>query len=241
MGFDREGILWVLTETRGEAGKQLFYLPPDSRQFRKAGDNLVVESFTWDADHTVLTTHDRSTQEPASGVELESSLPAYPILKKDSAQILDRANGIWFVPRVEPGIWRHPAGESMAEIVSQASHNNSQVYDITPYRFAFLVDREGSVWIGDQKGVHRFSYSPLMELALPTNVDALRSWCLKKAESCGSVLATGTDRRIFIVWQVEKSSCGNLKGASRISHTGQEIRHCGSVAKAGCGIWLTAL
>ncbi|MGA8812742.1 MAG: triple tyrosine motif-containing protein [Candidatus Sulfotelmatobacter sp.] len=60
----------------------------------------------------------------------------------------------------------------MAEIVSQASHNNSQVYDITPYRFAFLVDREGSVWIGDQKGVHRFSYSPLMELALPTNVDA---------------------------------------------------------------------
>ncbi len=172
VGFDREGILWVLTETRGEVGKQLFYLPPDSRQFRKAGDNLVVESFTWDADHTVLTTHDRSTQEPASGVELESSLPAYPILKKDSAQILDRANSIWFVPRVEPGIWRHPAGEPMAEIVSKASRNNSQVYDINPYRFAFLVDREGSVWIGDQKGVHRFSYSPLMELALPTNVDA---------------------------------------------------------------------
>jgi ligand-binding sensor domain-containing protein len=60
----------------------------------------------------------------------------------------------------------------MAEIVGKASRNNSQVYDINPYRFAFLVDREGSVWIGDQKGVHRFSYSPLMELALPTNVDA---------------------------------------------------------------------
>jgi ligand-binding sensor domain-containing protein len=170
VGFDREGILWVLTEARGEPGKQLFFLLPDSRRFRKAGDNVVVESFTWDADRNVVTT--RVPPAPGSGIQLESSLPAYPILTKDSAQILDRANGVWFVPRVEPGIWRHAAGEPLAEIVSKSSRNNSLAYDITPYRFGSLVDREGSVWMGDQKGIHRLSYSPLIELASPENVDA---------------------------------------------------------------------
>ena len=49
-----------------------------------------------------------------------------------------------------------------AEIVSNASRSNSQVYDIDPYAYARLVDREGSIWMGDPSGVHRFSYSPLM-------------------------------------------------------------------------------
>ena len=170
VGFDREGILWVLTETRGDVGKQLFYLPLNSRQFRKAGDNLVVEGFTWDVDQSVVTTH--VPPEAGYGVGLESSLPAYPILKKDSAQFLDRSHNIWFGPRVEPGVWRHPADQPLAVVVREASRSNCQVYDINPYRFAFLVDREGSVWVGDQKGVHRLSYSPLMEQELPKNVDA---------------------------------------------------------------------
>ena len=49
----------------------------------------------------------------------------------------------------------------------KVSRHNSQVYDINPYRYARLVDREGSIWIGDPSGVHRFSYSPLMEPELP--------------------------------------------------------------------------
>ncbi len=169
VGFDREGILWVLTDSRSlELRRQLFYLMPDGRKFQKAGDNLLVQGFTWDADYNVVTTHDRGPRDPESGVELESSLPAYPILKKNSEQILDRAKGIWFLP-VDPLVLRHPAGEPLAEIVSNASRSNSQVYDINPYRFTRLVDREGSVWIGDPSGVHRFSYSPLMEQPIPNS------------------------------------------------------------------------
>ena len=167
VGFDREGILWVLTDNRSlEVERQLFYLMPDGRKFKNAGNHLLVQGFTWDADFTVLTSHEKRPREPGSGVELESSLPAYPILKKNSEQILDRAKGIWFLP-VDPIVLSHPAAEPLAETVSKASRSNSRVYDINPYRFARLVDREGGVWIGDPGGVHRFSYSPLLEQAFP--------------------------------------------------------------------------
>ena len=167
VGFDREGILWVLTDNRSlEVERQLFYLMPDGRKFKNAGNHLLVQGFTWDADFTVLTSHEKRPREPGSGVELESSLPAYPILKKNSEQILDRAKGIWFLP-VDPIVLSHPAAEPLAETVSKASRSNSHVYDINPYRFARLVDREGGVWIGDPGGVHRFSYSPLLEQAFP--------------------------------------------------------------------------
>jgi len=167
VGFDRDGILWVLTDNRSlEVEVQLFYLMPNGRKFRNAGSHLLVQGFTLDADLTVLTSHEKRPREPGSGVELESSLPAYPILKKNSAQILDRAQGIWFLP-VDPIVLGHPAAEPLAETVSKASRSNSHVYDINPYRFARLVDREGGVWIGDPGGVHRFSYSPLLEQAFP--------------------------------------------------------------------------
>src|SRR5271157_3209619 len=166
-GFDAEGILWVLTDRKStEFGRQLFYLLPDGTKFRKAGNNLFIEGFTWDADHTVLTTHEKRPSEPGSSIELEESLPAYPILRRNSEQTLDRANDIWFVSSYDP-LFRHPAGAPLAEVVRKASRSNSQVYDFDPYRYSRLVDREGSIWIGDSRGVHRFSYSPLMELELP--------------------------------------------------------------------------
>jgi len=99
VGFDREGILWVLTDNRSlEVERQLFYLMPDGRKFKNAGNHLLVQGFTWDADCTVLTSHEKRPSEPESGVDLECSLPAYPIQKKNSEQILDRAKGIWFLP-----------------------------------------------------------------------------------------------------------------------------------------------
>ena len=166
VGVDGDGILWVLSGGV-EVGKQLFFLLPGDRQFRNAGDNLQVQSFTWDADHTVLTTHDPGQLGSGSGIELKGSLPAYPILRKNSEQVLDRANSIWFFPLADPFVLRHPAGEPLAEVVSNASPSNSEVYNINAQGSSTLVDREGSIWITDQPGIHRFSYSPVMEQKLP--------------------------------------------------------------------------
>jgi signal transduction histidine kinase/ligand-binding sensor domain-containing protein len=167
VGFDRDGILWVLTDRKStDVGRQLFYLLPQGSTFQKAAGNLLVEGLTWDADHVVLTTHEKRPGERGSGLELEDSLPAYPILHKNSDQILDRANGIWFVSSKDP-LSRCPAGEPLPQAVSTASRGNCQAYDFDPYRYARVVDREGSVWFGEGKGVHRFSYSSLVQLQLP--------------------------------------------------------------------------
>ena len=197
VGFDREGILWALTDSRG-AGKKLFYLQSGSRQFQKAGDNLLIEGFTWDADHTVLTTHEGRRPALGPGIELQDSLPAYPVLRKDSAQILDRANGIWLLPK-DPFVMRHAAAEPLGEVLGQISPRNSQVYEINPYRFSFLVDREGSIWIGDTKGVHRFSYSPLIQQEFP------------KTEPGNPIFALAPDEG-GVVWV----SAGNQNGSSNL-------------------------
>lgn len=163
VGFDHRGILWVLSYKTGlEPGRELFYLLPDGKTFQKAAESLLVDGFTWDADHTVLTTQEKQPGQTGSAGDFAGPLPAYPILKRNSEQVLDRANGIWFLP-VDPVVLRHSAGEPLADIVSKASRGNSLVYDLDASRHARLVDREGGVWIGDAHGVHRFSYTPLMD------------------------------------------------------------------------------
>ena len=164
--FDHDGILWVLTDSlRADVGKRLFYLPPGGTQFRNAGNNVFVEGFTLDADNLVLTTRERGG--PAgSGINLEESLPAYPLLRNASDQMLDRNHGIWLMLR-SALVLRHPVGASVSETLSNASPGNSDAYNIDPFRYAHIVDREGSIWLGDQNGVHRFSYSPLMRPEFP--------------------------------------------------------------------------
>jgi PAS domain S-box-containing protein len=43
----------------------------------------------------------------------------------------------------------------------------SETYEIYPYDLSQLVDREGDIWFGDTKGIHRFSYSPLHRQEFP--------------------------------------------------------------------------
>ncbi len=166
VGLDRDGILWALAGTTYDSvAKQLYFLPQGERQFRKAGDNLFVRSFTWDAHGTVLTAHEKRSQEPNPGIKWETGLPAYPILKKNSEQVVDLANRIWFF--AQGPILNHSADEPLAEIFSKVSPHNSEAYDIDFIDYARLLDREGSVWIGADTGVHRFSYSPLTQQDLP--------------------------------------------------------------------------
>ena len=194
VGFDRDGILWALAGW-SDTGRQLFYLLPGSEQFKKAGENLAAK-FTWDADHKVLTSHEPGSKE--TGINLDHSLPAFPLLRKDSGQIVDRANGIWIMPIVAPFLMHHATGGSLTETLGNFSPENSEVYDVNPNHFAFLVDREGAVWFGDSKGLHRFSYSPLLNQEFPK---AAPTFALAAGEA-GAVWVVAGDYNATTVYRV---------------------------------------
>lgn len=168
VGFDRDGALWALAESLVPGvPKDLFWLASGARRFRKAGD-VLVQGFTFDADQMILTTKQGKGSENDREIQFEDSLPTHPVLRKNSSQIVDRAGGIWVILR-DPFVLRHPAGEPLEEVLNQVSMSNSQAYDVNAARFGYTVDREGNVWIPAANGVHRFSYSPLIQQEFPKN------------------------------------------------------------------------
>src|SRR6185295_10630787 len=89
LGMDRDGILWALTE-----GK-LFYKRSDREQIQLAEENLsltIDTKFTLDANDVVVTSPTMDQRAPNSSSNPEDRLPTYPVLRKDCAQIVDRAN-----------------------------------------------------------------------------------------------------------------------------------------------------
>ena len=152
VGFDREGVLWVLMGLQGpEMPKQLYSLAPGEQRFRTAAADLHVQGFTRDADGTVLTT---------------SLPPRRPILRKNAEEIVDRANDVWVISS-EAAVFRRASSGSLEDVVASVSPANAQVIAINPLDHAALVDREGATWFGTPDGVHRFSESPLARLQVP--------------------------------------------------------------------------
>ena len=161
IGFDSEGILWALVGS-WETPKDLIYLLPGTRHFKTSERNLSVDGFTLDADRAVMT-------EPAAPPRFDSSedsdkkLVAYPVLK-DS--LLDRNNSAWISPWDKPVLMRLPK-DSLRDVQNNASTAISETYNINPFQMAGLVDREGNIWFGDTRGIHRFFYTPLIRQEFP--------------------------------------------------------------------------
>ncbi len=138
VGFDRDGILWVLTGYRGpEAPTQLHFLAPGDRRFRKVAENLFVLGFTRDAEGNVLTTQERRRREPGSSVEMEGPIPSFPILRKHSVQVVDRANAIWVISK-DSVVIRRAATEPLDEAIDKVSPANSEGIPINPVLNASL-------------------------------------------------------------------------------------------------------
>lgn len=206
--FDREGTLWALTGTGHPSGEtQLIYLHRGNRQFEVAG-NVAVAGFTLDADGYVVTSPERRAFFNDASANAADRPAAYPLLRKGSHQIVDRAGSVWIVPE-EPVTWRLPAsGQRISDVLAQASPGNAETYDLNPYRLAKLVDREGNIWFGDAKGIHRFFYSPLKKQALP-NPAAGSIYSTVTPDDDGAVWIAAGDfnKPSDIIW----SSIGRMK------------------------------
>jgi signal transduction histidine kinase/ligand-binding sensor domain-containing protein len=164
VGFDQNRILWALAGSFG-APQDLIYLLPGTRHFKTAERNQSVEGFMWDADRAVLT--DPAARPVSDATHSSEERPAaYPVLAKDSQRFLDRNNSVWISYDDKPVVVRLPR-ERLRGDLSGTSPAGAETYDFYPFELAQLVDREGNVWFGDTKGIHRFSYSPLNRQEFP--------------------------------------------------------------------------
>ena len=116
-------------------------------------------------------------------------MPAYPILRKDSVQIIDRANAIWVISK-DSVVLRRAATEPLEEAIGKVSPESSELLLIKPVIEASLVDREGTVWLGAPGAVHRFSHSPLVRMQLPA---APAPWFMLAPDDAGVVWISAGD------------------------------------------------
>jgi len=163
IGFDSEGILWALVGGF-ESPKDLIYLIPGTRHFKTAGRNLPVTGFTWEPDRTVLTAP-VAPRVSDSGGGSDERPRAYPVTTKN-LQMVDRNNSVWISPFDKPVVMRLPK-DSLRDVQNKASTAISETYNINPFEMAELVDREGNIWFGDTRGLHRFFYTPLIRQEFP--------------------------------------------------------------------------
>ncbi|HTN50174.1 MAG TPA: triple tyrosine motif-containing protein [Burkholderiaceae bacterium] len=226
LGFDLDGNLWVLTGRRSaEAAKELHVLPAGERAFRKAGEQLFVRGFTWDADHNVVTNSDAGVPAGGSFSAWDGPPLARPILRRRSFQVLDRADGAW-VFSFDSGVLRHPRGDPLPTIIAQAGPDNSQTYDVDPSEGATLIDREGSLWMGSAIGMQRLSYSPLVRQELPPS--DLSSFMVAPEEG-GEVWISASDGRgksvIYRVRDGKVESERSVPGVSSFAYRAPDGTH----------------
>jgi hypothetical protein len=175
------------------AVKDLIFLIPGGRRFKTAGGNLSVEYFVWDANGSVLT--EPAASPMSDSAESSDGRPlVYPTLEEDF-RLFDNNNGLWISPPDKPVLMRLPR-ESLHAAFNQAAPGGSETYDVTPFRNAMRVDREGNIWFGDPQGIHRFFYTPLIRQEFPREPTADFAVV---AEDNGAV------------WLSSGSSCGKVE------------------------------
>jgi signal transduction histidine kinase/ligand-binding sensor domain-containing protein len=189
VGFDSQGVLWALVGSRG-APKDLIYLMPGIREFKTARRNLSVEAFTWDTDRSVLTEPAASAMTD-SGEGSDESPPVYPVLTT-SHQFVDRNNGLWIITPADKSVVMRLPRESLHDAFNKVSRGGSETYDVNPFDKAALVDREGNIWFGDTKGIHRFFYTPLIRQEFPKEASENADFAVVAADNGAVWISSGT-------------------------------------------------
>jgi PAS domain S-box-containing protein len=184
VGFDRNGSLWALGE------HHLLVLFPGRKQFQIVNKALPAKFFTLDADGKVLT---RPTTSQDKSELNGNQLIAYPLFfEKSYGAIVDRMNSVWIAPHHL--LVRMPLSDWTSDVLKKSKGAGRETYpSVAPFFLrARLVDREGNLWFGDTKGVHRFFYTTLMREELPNEFEE-SSYFSVAPDDHGAVWVTAGD------------------------------------------------
>jgi len=192
--FDREGTLWALAGNGDSSAEaRLIFLRMGSRQFQTVRGHQFFPGFTRDADGYVATSPEDQHLFDSPGADAGDRPTAYPLLRKGCTIIVDRTGSVWISPP-EPILLRLPRGDQpLSDVVAKAFPRNSESYEL-PAVYAKLVDREGNIWFGEQKGLHRFFYSPLTKQALPKSAEGSTLFTVTPDEDGAVWLNAGSDQ-----------------------------------------------
>ncbi|HUL95290.1 MAG TPA: triple tyrosine motif-containing protein [Usitatibacter sp.] len=192
VGVDRDGVVWVLSGGRGpEIPKDLLFLMPGERRFRKAAAGLLTSGFVTDADHQVLTAAQaRDARAGGPPIAWEPGVPAYPILPVQGEGFVDRTQRAWLSAN-DALVARSAPSPNLAQTLATMSPKNADAYDAKAMLEARLVDREGSIWIGGETALHRFSYGPIVPQPLPPAAPS--PWLMVAPDDGGAVWINASD------------------------------------------------
>ncbi|HVO90117.1 MAG TPA: triple tyrosine motif-containing protein, partial [Casimicrobiaceae bacterium] len=114
---------------------------------------------------------------------------AYPILTQRAEAFVDREHTAWLLSG-DALVARIANGQSVAEALAAMSPANSDVHAVKAMLEARLVDREGSIWIGGETALHRFSHSLLVPQPLPASPSP---WFIVAPDDNGAVWISASD------------------------------------------------
>ena len=142
VAIDPTGTLWLL------AAGALLKLDVTHSRFLIVQEGVVGQSFARNVDGFLWT--------PDAGT-------LRPVLTGGFGFLIDRAGILWawedgHLARRLSGAGAFTAGRLV------------EAYDFAVFAAAVHVDREGNIWLGGSNGLHRFYYTPLNRLDLPTAV-----------------------------------------------------------------------
>jgi signal transduction histidine kinase/ligand-binding sensor domain-containing protein len=183
--FDHEGILWAVAGR--SPGAELLYLRPGRSQFQTAATEVDLRGLTLDVDQRVVTSPESKRLLDKSRRDSDDVPSAYPVLRSGWTQIVDRTQNVWSIAEGKVVLRRDAPGRLFDALTSEPP-SNSESYSLNVFYTSTLVDREGNVWFGEQGGVHRFFYTPLIKQELPKH-----SYFSVAADEGGAVWITADD------------------------------------------------
>jgi ligand-binding sensor domain-containing protein len=185
--FDRDGVLWLITEDRA------LKLAPGADHFTDPGIPMRLASsnghfFAQSPDGNVWLANSDSVH------SVNANGPRIEVKPAPLAAMVDRQGSLW-VGTFGGGLWRVPvpatiSGKGVAAIDSQSERFTIREGLSGDTVSCVMEDREGNVWVGTNQGLDRFRESVFHRVAFP---DAERIYFMWDSSRDGGILIRTAD------------------------------------------------
>jgi signal transduction histidine kinase/ligand-binding sensor domain-containing protein len=194
LALDPQGGVWVLHDIN-YLTSELLYKAPGAERFQAVATDLYGPYFVRNADGIAIMEPFRERrvgQEPPAPQER-------PILATDALVFVDRNHSIWIHGDPRWGMMRRlqPFEKLPTDLsIPAAGEDDYPLHAVSSV--AYLVDREGDIWVAQANAVYRFFYRPLIRVDFHASNGGQAGPAVVSAGDDGAVwLALSTELQLF--------------------------------------------